>query len=430
MTTAMIVLLGGRHVGELRQGKGGKLTLTYDSDYRLAADALPLSLSMPLAVAEHDDPVIRAFCQGLLPDNEAVLDRWGREFQVSSGNPFALLSHVGEDCAGAVQFALPDRVEGLLARTGSVAWLTEEGVAERLRALRRDPSAWHLAGTGQFSLAGAQAKTALHHDASTGRWGDPSGAIPTTHILKPAIAGLDDHDLNEHLCLQAARSVGILAASSRVLSFAGERAVVVDRYDRFPGGSGIVRRLHQEDMCQTLGIPPATKYQSEGGPTPEQIIRLMRDTIRPPTVADLDIERFVDALALNWIIAGTDAHAKNFSLLLTADQIRLAPLYDVASSLPYDEMYLPRLRLAMKIGSEYRVEGITGRHWRAFAERNRLDPDRTVERVDRLAERLPAAFRAAADDATVKALDSELPDRLAGRVAEHAEKCRRALEVR
>jgi serine/threonine-protein kinase HipA len=373
---------------------------------------------------------VRAFCQGLLPDNEAVLDRWGREFQVSSGNPFALLSHVGEDCAGAVQFASPERADGLLAREGSVTWLTDELIAERLRTLRRDPSAWHLAGTGQFSLAGAQAKTALLHDAETGRWGDPFGAVPTTHIVKPAIVGLDDHDLNEHLCLQAGRLVGLRTAPSQVLSFAGERAVVVDRYDRFPAGGGAVRRIHQEDMCQALGLPPTTKYQSEGGPSPEQIIALMRRAITPPTVAEVEVGRFVDALAFNWLIAGTDAHAKNYSLLLTPQQIRLAPLYDVASSLPYDDLYLPRLRLAMKIGSEYRVEAISGRHWRAFAERNSLDPDRTVERVDELAKRLPGAFRSAADDAAVKSLGSDLPERLADRVADHAEKCRHALEAR
>jgi serine/threonine-protein kinase HipA len=404
--------------------------LVYDSEYDEATGLLPLSLSMPSAVSEHHDPVVRAFCQGLLPDNEAVLDRWGRDFQVSSGNPFALLGHVGEDCAGAVQFAAPEHVEGLLAREGSVSWLTDERIAERLRTLRRDPSAWHLAGTGQFSLAGAQAKTALHQDAETRRWGDPSGAIPTTHIVKPAIATLDDHDLNEHLCLRAARAAGLRAAVSMVVSFGAERAVVVERYDRFSAGGGTVQRIHQEDMCQALGISPTTKYQSEGGPAPEQIITLIRDAVKPVEVAELEVERFLDALAFNWLIAGTDAHAKNYSLLLTPEQVRLAPLYDVASSLPYDEMYLPRLRLAMKIGSEYRVEGITGRHWRAFAERNRLDPDRTVERVDRLAERLPAAFRAAADDATVKALGSELPDRLADRVTAHAETCRQALEVR
>jgi hypothetical protein len=46
--------------------------------------------------------------------------------------------------------------------------------------------------------------------------------------------------------------------------------------------------------------------------------------------------RFAGALAFNWLIASTDAHAKNYGLLLAGRQIRLAPLYDIASILPYD----------------------------------------------------------------------------------------------
>jgi len=423
----LTVLLGGRVVGRLSQGEAGALSIAYDADYRDEVGAIPISVSMPLTDLIHAARVVRAFCQGLLPDNEGVLERWGRDFQVSPGNPFALLGHVGEDCAGAVQFVRPERVEAMLARSGAIAPLTEERVAERLRTLRRDPSAWHLAGTGQFSLAGAQAKTALHLDLSTGEWGDPSGAVPTTHILKPAIAGFDDHDLNEHLCLRAARIAGLRAATSRITSFGEERAIVVERYDRFPFGDGRVGRIHQEDMCQALGLPPSAKYQSEGGPSPEQIITLVRRVIGPP-VAGLEVERFVDALALNWLIAGTDAHAKNYSILLVRGQTRLAPLYDVASSLPYDDMYLPRLRLAMRIASEYRVEAITGRHWRAFAEQNGLDPDRTVARIDELARRLPEAFREAASADAVVALRSALPERLAAAVEKHVDACRRRLE--
>ena len=427
MTRSLEVLIGSVLAGTLAQQAGGTLTFTYDHAYQVSLDSVPLSLSMPLSGTSYEGPVVRAFCQGLLPDNEGVLERWGRDFHVSAGNPFALLSHVGEDCAGAVQFVPEDRFEALLAHPGEVAPLTEEQIADRLRTLRRDPSAWHQAGTGQFSLAGAQAKTALHLDPATGRWGDPSGAVPTTHILTPAIAGFDDHDLNEHLCLQAARIAGLRTAHSRVLSFGKERAVVVERYDRHSASGGRVTRVHQEDACQSLGVPPTAKYQSDGGPSPEQVVALIRRAVGPPPVAEQEVGRFVDALALNWLIAGTDAHAKNYSLLLTARQIRLAPLYDVASSLPYDDMYLPRLRLAMRIGTEYRVAAITGRHWTLFAEQNGLDPARTLARVDELARRLPAAFRTAGRADDVVQLGSALPDRLAGRVEEHAEQCRAAL---
>lgn len=428
--TALTVLLGGRVAGVMTQGLNGVLELTYDDVYRGEPRALPISLSLPLTDGSHRGAVVRAFGQGLLPDNEGVLERWGRDFQVSAGNPFALLRHVGEDCAGAVQFVRPDRLESLLANEGAIVPLTVDQIGDRLRTLQRDPSAWHLAGAGQFSLAGAQAKTALYFNAATGEWGDPSGAVPTTHILKPAIAGFGDHDLNEHLCLAAARIAGLRTANSNVLSFAGERAVVVDRYDRLPAGAGAVARVHQEDMCQALGLPPSSKYQSEGGPSPEQIIDLIRRVVRPAPVADVEVARFVDALALNWLIAGTDAHAKNYSMLQAPGQIRLAPLYDVASSLPYDDMYLPRLRLAMRIGSEYRVDAITGRHWERFAERNGLNAERLKERIDELAGRLPGAFREAAAAEAVKALRSGLPERLVISVEEHTKRCRSALAVR
>lgn len=427
---SLVVLVEGRRVGVVTHGAEGRLALTYDDAWRRSRHAIPLSLSMPLAERRHDDQPVRAFLWGLLPDSDQVLERWARTYQVSAGNPFALLRHVGEDCAGAAQFVTPDRVGELSAGDGGVKWIDDEEIAERLRTLRRDPTAWHLASTGQFSLAGAQAKTALYVDGASGRWGDPWGAVPTTHIVKPAVAGFDDHDLNEHLCLRAARIAGLPGASSRVVSFGRERAIVVERYDRRMTPDGTVLRIHQEDMCQALGLPPTRKYQSEGGPSPEQIIALLRREVQSPSRAEVEVGRFVDALALNWIIAGTDAHAKNYSVLLAPGQVRLAPIYDVASALPYDDMYLPRLRLAMRIGGEYRVEGIRSRQWRRFAAMNELSPDAIVERIDQLASRFPESLAEAAKDDEVRALRSDLPARLGDRISARISQCRAALAER
>jgi serine/threonine-protein kinase HipA len=421
----LAVLLGGRRAGTLTQGVAGALSFAYDDGYRRSEAAVPISLSMPLTDRDHTGPAVRAFCQGLLPDNEDVLERWGRDFQVSARNPFALLRHVGEDCAGAVQFTDPERVAALLEHRGSVQLLTTAQVAARLRTLRRDPAAWHLASSGQFSLAGAQAKTALFWNPGERKWGDPSGAVPTTHIIKPAIAGFDDHDLNEHLCLIAAGRAGLVTAASWVETFDAERAIVVERYDRLPAGSGAVVRVHQEDMCQALGVAPSAKYQNEGGPSAEQIISLLRSAITPSAVAELEVRRFVDALALNWLIAGTDAHAKNYSVLLTPTQIRLAPLYDIASSLPYDDMHPRQLKLAMKIGDEYRITAIGRRHWDRFAELNGLDAESLRTRIGELADRLPAALQEAAGQ--IGDLRTELPGRLVERVGEHVASCRLAL---
>jgi serine/threonine-protein kinase HipA len=124
---------------------------------------------------------------GLLPDNEQVIARWSRDLHVAP-SPFALLgTSIGEDCAGAVQIVPPSRLEAILGREGEVRWLTDADVAARLQTLRADGTAWLGAGsTGRFSLAGAQAKTALLHE--DGRWGVPSGARATSHILKPAVS--------------------------------------------------------------------------------------------------------------------------------------------------------------------------------------------------------------------------------------------------
>src|SRR5262249_3216057 len=245
--------------------------------------------------------------------------------------------------------------------------------------------------------------------------------------FKPAVTGFDDHDLNKHLCLETARHLGLSAAPSRVASFGGERVIVVERYDRIQRPDGAVVRVHQEDMCQALGLPPTAKYQNEGGPTSEQIIGLLRQEIQPARAAMDNIGRFVDALAFNWIIAGTDAHAKNYSVLLAGPQVRLAPMYDVASALPYDDMYLPKLRMAMRVGGEYRIERIGGRHWRRLAVENGLDPDTTVARIDELAPRTPASLAKAAQAAAVQALESELPARLIERIAARVTRCRKAL---
>jgi hypothetical protein len=114
----------------------------------------------------------------------------------------------------------------------------------------------------QFSLAGAQANTALLFQ--DGKWGVPAGATPTSHILKPAVAGLDDHDLNEHLCLDAAGKAGLLVARTRISRFGEESAIVAERYDRLQVDDQVAR-IHQEDLCQALGVPPSRKYQNEGG---------------------------------------------------------------------------------------------------------------------------------------------------------------------
>ena len=421
MAAELVALLGDREAGRVRRDRRGRLSFVYDEAWRNARHPYPLSVSMPLAAAEHGHAAIDTFLWGLLPDNALVLDRWARRFHVSARNAFALMSHVGEDCAGAVRFVRPERVGACLgSEPGRVEWLDVHDVAERLRLLRADHSAWRTPrDTGQFSLAGAQPKTALLLD--NGRWGVPSGRTPTTHILKPPTGEFDGHAENEHFCLALARRLGLPAAASRVMHFEDEAAIVIERYDRRRTERGLVR-VHQEDACQAAGTPPARKYENEGGPGTRKVIELLR------TYSDRreeDVSTFVDALIFNWLVAGTDAHAKNYSFLIGArGRVRLAPLYDLASALPYDYMDFQKLRLAMKIGRSYRLRDIGGRAWRRFAGDVRLDPDDLLHRIASLADRLPDDVTAVRAEIASRGLKHRVIERLCDRVTERVAACR------
>jgi serine/threonine-protein kinase HipA len=424
MSSELVALLGGRDVGRIRRDGRGKLTLTYESSWRNAPDAYPLSLSMPLVAQEHGSAVVEAFLWGLLPDNEMVLQRWGAKFQVSPRNAFALIGHVGEDCAGAVQFVRPDRLDDLLkGKENETEWLNERELAERLHILRNDHTAWRLqSDTGQFSLAGAQPKTALLYDKD--RWGIPSGRTPTTHILKPPTGTFDGHAENEHICLALARAVGLPAANSQVLRFEKEIAIAVERYDRQRSGKKILR-VHQEDMCQSLGIMPTRKYQNEGGPGIPNIVELLRTH---SSAREEDVNSFVGAVGFNWLIAGTDAHAKNYSVLIAdGSRVRLAPLYDVASILPYDEIDLRKAKLAMKIGDEYLLTYIGLREWQKLARQTRVNADELIIRLHEMASQLPDEINSVRKQAHTDGLARAIVDRLAARLVDRAKACQRKL---
>lgn len=222
----------------------GKTSLRYDQAWLDNPDAYPLSLSMPISAEIHPNSALDPFLWGLLPDNELVLDRWARKFQVSARNAFRLIAHVGEDCSGAVQFLSPERVSNLRENgEPEISWLTPTDLAERMRILRDDAAAGRIArDTGQFSLAGVQPKTALLRKGR--RWGIPSGRIPTSHILKPATRDFDGHAENEHLCLAAANDLGLITARSEVKQFGDVSVIVVERYDRYGEGTDL-RRIHQ-----------------------------------------------------------------------------------------------------------------------------------------------------------------------------------------
>ena len=425
MTKELIALLDGKETGRVVRDNRGKLTFTYNEQWREAAGAYPLSLSMPLTLAEHSNARIDPFLWGLLPDNEIILGNWARKFHVSPSNPFSLIACVGEDCAGAVQFVQPSRLNAILgAAAPPVEWLDDREIAKRLRALREDQSAWRAPrDTGQFSLAGAQPKTALLLENK--KWGVPSGRLPTTHILKPPSGEFEGHAENEHFCLELARSLDLPVVDSRIMHFKDEIAIVVERYDRVRV-AGTLHRVHQEDICQALAIPPTRKYQNEGGPGIRDIVGLLGDNSSLPRE---DVATFLDSVVFNWLIAGTDAHAKNYALLIGAGgRIRLAPLYDVASVLPYPDINIQKAKVSMKIGGEYRLRNIRRYQWRKLAVEVKLDPGKTLRGVSDLAGQLADHVSAVKEQMMSEGLKHPIIPRLADALTKRADACLRILE--
>lgn len=377
------VLLADRHAGVITQRHGGRLKFVYLPSWQRNPRAIPLSYSMPLQQDTHGTRVASDFMWGLLPDNEHTLRRWGARYKVSPHNPFALLAVIGEDCPGAVQIVPPDRD---LERRQRVRWLKKGELELRIAALKNDPGAGRLeSDAGQFSLAGSQEKTALYRVGD--RWGVPQGRTPTTHILKPETGRFAHIAANEHFCLNLARRCGLPAAVSELQIIAGIPVIIVERFDRFRSG-GAVHRVHQEDMCQALAN--RKKYQQEGGPGIHDIMALLQFSSN----AEFDRNRFMRAQALNYIIVGTDAHARNYSIIYgPGGAFRLAPLYDIISDLPY---YTTRKKgakstLAMTIGGKRVVSEILPRHWEQQAASVRFSRDRVFEHLRDLIAILPEA---------------------------------------
>jgi serine/threonine-protein kinase HipA len=399
-TAVLDVLLAGEVIGELAQPSTRSRSFTYREGWE--GIVTPLSLSMPLRRAPYSHTIVDPYLWGLIPDSHDRRRQLALQFDVSANNPMALLSKIGLDCAGAVRFCSPDATDSVLADEGTLVSLTEQDIAKRLRALITGSPAAQMTDGESWSLAGAQAKTAVRLES--GIWHLAVGAQPTTHILKPGISLLEDQALNEYICMKAAEKIGLNVAKVSYLEFAGEPALCVERYDRLRTEDDRLIRVHQEDLCQALSVDPDNKYPADGGPTANAILDLLQKAGRAE-MQDLNRKDFARALFFNYLVMAPDGHAKNYSLLLLADAVRLAPLYDIASGAPYTKNYgeLRYKRMAMRIGGENQFGALSLSHLKRFAQRNGFDPEWTIGQFRQMAKMLPGVLEEAFDEAGERA---------------------------
>jgi len=377
MSNGLHVRIDGAIVGRLWLDDTKRFCFQYDEGW-LTISRIPLSLSLPLRREPYRDDESHPFFANLLPEEKmrAVI---ARNLGVSLNNDYGLLERIGGDCAGAV--SIYPATDESHREPGTYRQLSLDELNAIIGELPKRPL---LAGEKgiRLSLAGAQKKLPVYYDEEHFSLG--LGTAPSNYIIKPPIEGLDGTVENEAFCMALARAVGLDVPGSFIHQHGGAPGVfVVKRYDRIATAEGI-RRLHQEDFCQALGIPPEFKYETEGGPTLAACFNLVRHaSIR----SGKDMLSLLNWVIYNYLTGNSDAHGKNISLLLLPEGPVLAPFYDLISTRIYAHYGLAS-GLAMKIGGIGDPDSLRKRDWEQFAEEVGIKPRLVLSRIAELAKRI------------------------------------------
>jgi serine/threonine-protein kinase HipA len=365
----------------------GRFRLTYTDEAldRYALGTPLLSLSLPVANRRYPQGVVRAFLDGLLPEGE-FRQSIARDVGVSPLDTYGLIRALGRDCAGALSIQPAEDPAPPEATTTTAERLSLEEIDALVRNLRSAPLG--AGGRVRVSLAGVQEKLLLTR-MPDGSWGRPVDGTPSTHILKPEIAAYPQTVENEALCMRLAKHLGLDVAAVETTEIANRRLIVVERYDRVVSADGSVERIHQEDFCQAIGIPPETKYEEDGGPSLRRIADMLQSVAAPGS-----LETLLRTVTLNVLLGNGDAHGKNLSLLHRASgALTLTPLYDLMSTLHYGQD-----RLAMYIDSVQRTDRVTAERIVSEAVRWGMSRERAATIAGELLGRAPAAVAAAREE--------------------------------
>jgi serine/threonine-protein kinase HipA len=401
----------GREVGSLQ--RVGERSREYVFGYTPQASR-PISLSLPLERGGFDPAASRPFFEALLPEG-AIRDQIASQLKLAASDSFGLLTELGRDCAGALQVV----ESGRMSQTPHVEWLEGSGLDHLIEEIPRHPLGIqrddeHL----RLSLAGVQSKAVLVRDAS-GRFGRPLDGMPSTHILKPELqeAGYPGLAVNECFCMLLAARCDLLSAAVELQTLAGQPCLIVERFDR-GRSTWPPRRLHQEDLCQALGLTPDFKYQHEGWrlPSYRALAELLSKHSLEPGVDRLAA---ANAAVFHYLIGNADAHAKNVSLLHVDGGVRLAPLYDVVSTAVYPEL---NRELALSVGDELDPDAISSVHWSDLADDFSLNTSAFKRSRRRLADRVAAEAGRLRDQARVEGWHHPCIDRVLEVIADRSER--------
>lgn len=407
MTASVPIWFDDLAVGQVDVAADGSLSLRYEDRWLQTAGAFPLSVTMPLRAEPYPSDVISTWLANLLPEEEQ-LQVLTRSLGLDQADVLAVLAEIGGDTAGALSFGAATE-RALWAYTPLTTFYDTPdprlALERHFEDLGRRPFLVGEEGVRQ-SLAGGQKKSALAVLAPDGgpvlrlpQDGDvlaiPLNGAPSTLIVKPDNPNLPGITENEVWCLRMAQAIGIEAAQTTILQSSKRTAIGVLRYDRRVGRSGQLLRLHQEDFAQANGLPPGRKY--ERGTLPGLDLKTLLETGRH--VSANDALALLDQVIFNILVANTDAHAKNYSLILPVGAApRLAPLYDVSTVLSWPHVVKT---YAQSIGGKKRnPDMVAGRHWEAIAREIGYRPTDVKNRVQQIVDAMVANRAKVTDEVT------------------------------
>lgn len=343
------VWLEDLHVAEIEQRGVFDLRLRYTPEAleRWPANSPIVSCSLPLG--RRPLPAL-PFCAGLLPEGRA-LQELAHRAGVATNDTFGLLARYGRDVAGALIIS----AEEPEPRRHGVAPFDERSLADAVDALDEHPLG--VDDESELSLAGLQDKLLLVRTPD-GQWGRPLHGRPSTHILKRDDARFPGLVAAEGACLRLAAALGLTSVDVELAEIGEHRCLIVSRFDRAGSGADVTR-LHQEDLCQAMGVNPAhargrIKYEDAGGPSLRDLAALLDRHARDGAG---ELDALVRAVTFTVLIGNADAHGKNIALLHdTPETITLAPLYDTVPTALWPKL---RTRAAMTVRGRDRLADVT-----------------------------------------------------------------------
>lgn len=356
------VWMNGSHVGVFTSLKRG---VAFEYDW----NAPRISFSLPKD-GEWREDAPENFLENLLPESGAAKYAMMQAVGAKSQESFDLLENV--DSAGALVFSRNDEMPTIASVPPAEA--TDDEIATRIAAVKRTPDSWFVRNKGaRFSLAGAQGKFSLSRVGDEWVW--PNGAVPSTHILKPA--GIYDADEVEHATMMLSKMVGIETPESDIQEFNGQQTYIVERFDRRIE-NGMPVRLPMEDMVQALGLPSSEKYKVSAVDT--------LTTLRKMDPSGRLGEEWLRRLAFNVAVDNCDAHARNYSVMPTSldgESWKLSPAYDVMTTTVW-----PGLtdKLAMPFSGAEHASEVTPDHYARLADYCGFDPDTARDEAIRISD--------------------------------------------